>query len=278
MSLSPRREKVCNDVQFLHSTGNSSMPQVLEDVYCGSSHRNISATLKICRFELLGQQFKIDTWPKTSNAHCWHCRLTFDTIPCSIPWKYDDGKKSFLLKGIFCSWSCAKRFCLDQRTYDSSTMVSNLRKLAICHFNHPANKTIIPAPPYTALNLFGGPMSVESYRQCLTTAVASESIDMPFYNFPLAISISKEHQMEGGGRIRDLKRPETQVSASTSLPNTTQTSLYSDFLNKHKAEAASSSGSSESSSRKRKNREKPIKKRAGSLAKFMRTKRKKKHL
>ena len=81
--------------------------------------------------------------------------------------------------------------------------------------------------------------------------------------------------MEGGGRIRDLKRPETQVSASTSLPNTTQTSLYSEFLNKHKAEAASSSGSSESSSRKRKNREKPIKKRAGSLAKFMRTKRKK---
>ena len=35
---------------------------------------------------------------------------------------------------------CANRFCVDQRTHDSSTMVSNLRKLAICHFNHPAPK------------------------------------------------------------------------------------------------------------------------------------------
>ena len=227
----------------------------------------------IARFQLFGTLLDIKEWPATSNAHCWHCRLTFDTVPCSIPCHYDRATNAFSMKGIFCSWSCAKRFCLDQKEYHSSAMVSNMRLLAILHFHHPEDKPIVAAPPYLALELFGGPLSVEAFRKHQSTCSKVSMLDMPFYNFPLAISTATEDQSMQSQciSIRGLRRPTKQVEAAASAPNTSQQSMYTEFLKQH------NNGSSSSRKRKTRTIQPPQpKKRTGSLAKFVKNKKKKK--
>lgn len=267
---STRRESVHTGVAIHHSNSNSSMPQVLADIYCGSSHRNMSRRMQISRFKLFDMELDINEWPRQSNAHCWHCRLTFDTVPCSIPYNYNRVNNVFSMKGIFCSWSCAKRFCLDQKEYHSSAMVSNMRLLAIAHFHHPAMEPIVAAPPYQSLQLFGGPLSVEEFRAHQRACTKVSLLDLPFYNFPLAISTAQQQQHQAQGvNIRGLRRPTNQVETTASTPNTSQQSMYTEFLKQH------------SSSKKRKkprpiHTPQPPKKRSGSLAKFVKNKKKRK--
>lgn len=267
--VSTRRETVRTGVSIHHSNSNSSMPQVLADIYCGSSHRNMSKSIAVTRFKLFDSTLDIKEWPRQSDALCWHCRLPFDTVPCSIPCHYDSASNVFSMKGVFCSWSCAKRFCLDQKEYYSSAMVSNMRLLAVAHFHHPAGKPIVAAPPFLALESFGGPLSVKDFRKHQSACTTVSILDLPFYNFPLAISMTSGASQAECINIRGLRRPSKQVETTTSAPNTSQQSMYTEFLKQH-------SGNSSRKRKKPRTIQPPQpKKRTGSLAKFVKNKKKK---
>lgn len=263
MPIATRRESIRNKVPIHHTNANSSIPQVLSDIYCGSSHRNMTTRTTQIQYKLFGEAFQISKWPASSNVHCWHCRLQFDTIPCSLPWHYDEQQQTFCLKGIFCSWSCAKRYCLDQQHYNASSIIANMKMLAIKHFSHPIAKKIQPAPPYTALNIFGGPMTTEQFKACLATSKQIKNIEKPFYNFPSAISIEEE-QLHHLGQLKGLRKPTQEVTTTEHMTNTAQSSMYQHFIKNH-----------EQSSKKRKVRQtssSTSKKRTGSLARFIKKK------
>lgn len=267
MPIATLRENARTNVNMHHTNTNSSIPHVLSDIYCGSSHRNMTRLLRETQFQLFGKTMDIKEWPKKCQAHCWHCRLTFDTVPCSLPWHYDEHQKTFHMKGLFCSWSCAKRYCLDQNEYNSASIVSNMKLLAIKYFGHPANEPINPAPPFTALDLFGGPLTPEQYKAYLTTSTDVKIIEKPFYNFPMALTTYESQNVNQLGQLKGLRKPPKEVTVATNETNTAQHSMYNEFLKKHQPVATTSS-----SSRKRKARQggsTATKKRTGSLAKFI---------
>ena len=49
---------------------------------------------------------------------CWNCCHSFETAPISIPMKDVESFKLWALKGVFCSFNCAKRYIMDNHRYD----------------------------------------------------------------------------------------------------------------------------------------------------------------
>lgn len=108
-----------------------------------------------------------DPWPKSSKVACWWCCHTFDTVPVPLPIRYDDRRDHFFVTGTFCSWSCAKAYNWSWNlTYapSRSELLFLLRKRTI-----GTMEPIRPAPHWSKLEMFGGTMSIEDFRQGVNT-------------------------------------------------------------------------------------------------------------
>lgn len=102
-------------------------------------------------------------WPTCCGVCCWHCCHGFDTVPVPLPVNYDCTKDSFTVQGNFCSWGCAKAHLMDQHPYNVgrlSTILTLLHRRTVGHIKH-----IVRAPPRVSLQMFGGPFSIEEFRQ-----------------------------------------------------------------------------------------------------------------
>ena len=112
-------------------------------------------------------------WPLSSKHACLNCCHPFEGPPVGLPVTYDDRTDGFLLSGNFCSFSCCKRHILETRRSDTGHLIDNLALLAIKAHKQdvrmraaPKHYSGIPlAPPKTALQLFGGGMSIEDFRK-----------------------------------------------------------------------------------------------------------------
>ena len=104
-----------------------------------------------------------DKLPEKTDIWCWWCCHEFDSIPISMPLRYNKTKDSFELIGAFCSFSCCKAYILD--SYNTSpTIISNL-KLMSKKMGLDYKDKIIPAPPRRVLKAFRGIMSIEEFRE-----------------------------------------------------------------------------------------------------------------
>lgn len=85
---------------------------------------------------------------------CWHCteEMQKSGEPIRIPVKNE-------LYGYFCSFPCAKRFCIDDgcRPHD-------LLKALVALTVSAGGRDICPAPPRIALKKFGGLLSIDDFR------------------------------------------------------------------------------------------------------------------
>eukprot|EP00899_Mesostigma_viride_P014813 jgi/Mesvir1/23332/Mv21028-RA.1 len=109
------------------------------------------------------------TWPERTDVCCWHCCHPFDNVPATLPVKYKEGR-GFLVKGIFCSFACAKAHNLE-----SACSLKEVRNTWLFHMtfklwkaNPAVAKGSFPgiraAPPRTFLKMFGGDMTIEEFR------------------------------------------------------------------------------------------------------------------
>jgi len=98
--------------------------------------------------------------PEKTNIVCWWCTYNFDTIPCFIPEKYNNGK--YYVYGCFCSFNCALAYVLKDDETKISCRISLLKKL----YNELYNTTEIlhASPPREMLQKFGGSLSIEKFR------------------------------------------------------------------------------------------------------------------
>lgn len=104
-----------------------------------------------------------DKLPEKTNIWCWWCCHSFDSYPVALPAKYDDVRDSFLLVGTFCSFSCCKAYMLYSSIYNKPTTMCNIKVLAKrmgCEYK----QSVIPAPPRETLNVFGGYLTIEEFR------------------------------------------------------------------------------------------------------------------
>lgn len=98
----------------------------------------------------------------THKPHCWWCSLAIELetpIP-TVKWLLSDHFYTF---GQFCSWSCARAYSGKNDLSISLLMLYRKRTTGIPLIATP----VIEAPPRACLDLFGGPLSVEEYKQQL---------------------------------------------------------------------------------------------------------------
>jgi hypothetical protein len=110
-------------------------------------------------------------WPETTDIACWYCCHSFPHKPVPGVYKYNDRTHKFTIYGVFCSWNCAKADAVRGSGADKDWMLRSswltfLRKQTEGHI-----RSIVPAPDRRLLQMFGGPMSIEEFRDTSSHAV-----------------------------------------------------------------------------------------------------------
>ena len=102
-------------------------------------------------------------WPKKSNLKCMWCCHNFDNVPCAIPTKIRND--IFYVFGNFCMKECAAAYIFDSNEIDNLIWerYSLLNHLYSIIEGQP-DLNIKLAPPRLALEVFGGHLSIEQFR------------------------------------------------------------------------------------------------------------------
>jgi hypothetical protein len=83
-----------------------------------------------------------------------------------LPHHYNPKHNTWKVDCMFCSWSCAKSYALDRCQLSAAALLPLLRKQVT---GQRVSDSIKPAPPRTALAMFGGPLSIEEFRADAST-------------------------------------------------------------------------------------------------------------
>jgi len=115
-------------------------------------------------------------WPYQTNIHCWWCCYQFDGPPVALPKKYNSRTKQFSVIGNFCSFNCSEAYRVDNRKeYLTAGMLCMMYNI----LNDGEIREINPSPPRTALDIFGGPLTIEEFRNASLTLHRYAVVDPP---------------------------------------------------------------------------------------------------
>ncbi len=111
--------------------------------------------------------YDFDSWPDSTNLHCWHCGLQFTGMPVFIPLSLEPNTKykdKFFAKpfGVFSSFACAASFILPR--YNLTERVELLNRLNFLHkkmYGRPMQYVDLPDPH--DMEMYGGNMSVQEF-------------------------------------------------------------------------------------------------------------------
>ena len=176
------------------------------EIVCSSAKHNMDAQTTTTAYRLFSQTIHLDpkqipVWPRTTNVCCWHCTEPFDTTPVSVPKTElpgDDGYV-YVIYGVFCSGNCGARWIVNHHSYDRQHILLRFKKLLIDVFQCPAidvfNMKLAPEQPFVALTKFGGPWTIEQFREKSLT-VDVEILTPPFVSYDMVL---REHARDLGG-------------------------------------------------------------------------------
>jgi hypothetical protein len=114
--------------------------------------------------------------PTKTDIACFWCSHGFDGTPCIIPEREEGG--IYRVYGNFCCPECAVSFLLDE-TLDSTTRWERMALLHRIYGPFYNYKRIFPAPARASLKLFGGPMSIQSYRNTVRERKVRVDVQIP---------------------------------------------------------------------------------------------------
>jgi hypothetical protein len=121
-------------------------------------------------------------WPTQCDICCWWCCNTFETMPCTLPTKYDPLRKRFTFMGIFCSWNCSKAYNLNMTDYKKYERNEYITQLIQGLYGIETAIRIKPAPPRESLKMFGGYLDIYDFRNKYDV-VDSYHINLYQHNF-----------------------------------------------------------------------------------------------
>ena len=102
---------------------------------------------------------------KTYSEHtaCFWCCHPFEWTACPLPVSYDAYQNLYTCEGNFCSPECGLAYLYaDNRVSDS---IRWNRHAMTAYLYASIRPNLSPAPPRSLLRLFGGPLSIEQYRE-----------------------------------------------------------------------------------------------------------------
>ena len=133
---------------------------------------DIKDTIEIDGFDQV-EEFKI--LKETSCKVCWNCCHNFYKGIYGLPLKY--GNNIFYIYGYFCSFECMYRYVyenMDDQLNDINQLIN------LYHYNiYKSYSKCNIAPNKLSLNLFGGPISIEEYRETFDNITNEYVISMP---------------------------------------------------------------------------------------------------
>lgn len=113
--------------------------------------------------------------PEGVDVACFWCTHKFEGRPCIVPEREDKGL--WRVYGNFCCPECAVSYLLNE------TMDPHVRweRMALLHrlYDPQGISRIFPAPGRESLKIFGGPMTIESFRATVRTGKVRIDIHMP---------------------------------------------------------------------------------------------------
>jgi hypothetical protein len=95
---------------------------------------------------------------------CFWCCHPIEGEALHLPFKYDDRREEFKTYGHFCSWACIKAYNIDKaspRWGEIQSLITMMR-LKMYGKISPCPR----APKRECLQVFGGTMSIEDFRNC----------------------------------------------------------------------------------------------------------------
>lgn len=128
---------------------------------------------------------------------CWHCCHPAENL-FHLPYEYDGKLKQFSTMGQFCSWSCMKSWALENIRVGPTRVTENIALMRL-HMEGKYTKTKC-APPKLCLDIFGGDMDIDEFRQ---------SCDIP-------VVISMPNQIERHVKVIRLDKAPQPRKAQTS--------------------------------------------------------------
>lgn len=123
-------------------------------------------------------------WPLFTESACMYCCHKFSTTPVGIPTDYVNDR--FICYGNFCSYNCAKKYlCPNKNDEDDMAAIQSYgdiytgdllgQKLQLLELlfhietGAPFDEAIKPSPARLSLKLWGGPMTIDEYRESFYT-------------------------------------------------------------------------------------------------------------
>ena len=143
--------------------------------------------------------------PTETNLSCFWCCEPFEGRPCIIPTHITD--KTWYVYGNFCTPQCCMAYLLSEilDTHTRWERIALLNRL----YGAQTNGRIYPAPSRESLQRFGGPISIEDFREMCEKQRTRVDIHMPpmvsilasmdtkpidFYETPLRNTFASPHQ------------------------------------------------------------------------------------
>ena len=172
-----------------------------------------------------------DSFQKPCDLACWHCCHSFSPQPpVPVPKDFDASEGAYIVYGCFCSLSCAKSHLLETHTFNSGYQVMLLSKMAKECYDCD---NIVAAPPRLALDLFGGPFSIEQFRAQHNEVVIH---DAPFVSTYMVVEERQATHdvvamgVDSGSSVRGLRRPQSGGSASRPAGPPSGTAYFAEFV------------------------------------------------
>lgn len=113
--------------------------------------------------------------PDSVDTACFWCTESFENQPCVVPEREE--KKMYKVYGNFCSPECALSYLLNENI-DSHV---RWERMSLLHrlYSDLYPERIFPAPSRESLKKFGGPMTIEQYRNTMYSKQVRIDIQMP---------------------------------------------------------------------------------------------------
>ena len=131
-------------------------------------------------FEIMHEFIHTDNWLDKTDISCWWCCHQFDSVPIGLPIKYDNNKKKFHVKGVFCSFSCMLAYKKDNPHYKSKQDLINFLYTKLTG-TFLLDINLCPAPPRCSLKMFGGELSIDQFRNSFKEHKIYNMIQYPMF-------------------------------------------------------------------------------------------------
>ena len=107
----------------------------------------------------------LNNWcDNSSNIKCWWCCHEFDSVPIGLPVHYDKNADKYRVRGIYCSFGCMLSNNPQDKLKYKNLISSLYSSLTGVFLYHDIFKKIKEAPPRYFLQMFGGNMDIEQFR------------------------------------------------------------------------------------------------------------------